>query len=182
VRSNACARFFLVGLRLRCRNVKQKCRVRNHSSASNVLQRPRKTVARVTRGAISFSSSKPFRAHRILERDKPGCVTTRMRKAFHEPGTLREAYQDSDPPHPLTLLRPRPTRLRSCCAREERDEVATVHSMTSSARASNWAGMSMPSAFAVLRLITSSYLFGACTGRSAGFSPLRMRSTYLAAP
>ena len=34
-----------------------------------------------------------------------------------------------------------------------------------------------PSAFAVLRLITNSYLVGACTGRSAGFSPLRMRST-----
>jgi hypothetical protein len=28
-----------------------------------------------------------------------------------------------------------------------------------------------------LELITSSYLVGACTGRSAGFSPLRMRST-----
>ena len=38
-------------------------------------------------------------------------------------------------------------------------------------------GMSRPSALAVLRLITSSYLVGACTGRSAGFSPLRMRST-----
>ena len=35
----------------------------------------------------------------------------------------------------------------------------------------------MPSAFAVFRLITSSYLVGDCTGRSAGFSPLRMRST-----
>src|SRR5262249_3633401 len=30
-----------------------------------------------------------------------------------------------------------------------------------------------PSAFAVLRLITSSYLVGACTGRSAGLAPLR---------
>jgi hypothetical protein len=30
---------------------------------------------------------------------------------------------------------------------------------------------------AVLMLMTSSYLFGACTGKSAGFSPLRMRST-----
>src|SRR5207245_689377 len=38
-------------------------------------------------------------------------------------------------------------------------------------------GMSRPSAFAVLRLTISSYLVGACTGRSAGFSPLRMRST-----
>ena len=33
------------------------------------------------------------------------------------------------------------------------------------------------SAFAVLRLITSSYLVGACTGRSPGLSPFRMRST-----
>jgi hypothetical protein len=32
-------------------------------------------------------------------------------------------------------------------------------------------------AFAVLRLMIVSYLVGACTGRSAGFSPLRMRST-----
>ena len=38
-------------------------------------------------------------------------------------------------------------------------------------------GTTRPSALAVLRLITSSYLVGACTGRSAGFSPFRMRST-----
>src|SRR5215468_9401097 len=52
-----------------------------------------------------------------------------------------------------------------------------THSITSSARASTVGGISRPSALAVLRLITSSYLVGACTGRSAGFSPLRMRST-----
>src|SRR5215831_5717506 len=51
------------------------------------------------------------------------------------------------------------------------------YSITSSARASSVAGTVRLSAFAVLRLITSSYLVGACTGRSAGFSPLRMRST-----
>jgi hypothetical protein len=51
------------------------------------------------------------------------------------------------------------------------------YSITSSARASTDGGIVRPSAFAVLRLITSSYLVGACTGRSAGFSPLRMRST-----
>ena len=33
------------------------------------------------------------------------------------------------------------------------------------------------SAFAVFRLMTSSNLVGSMTGRSAGFSPLRMRST-----
>src|SRR5262245_9463901 len=56
-----------------------------------------------------------------------------------------------------------------------------THSITSSARASNVGGISRPSALAVLRLMTSSYLVGFCTGRSAGLSPLRMRSTYEAA-
>ena len=46
------------------------------------------------------------------------------------------------------------------------------HSITSSARARTLAGISMPSALAVLRLITSSYLVGCWTGRSPGFSPL----------
>jgi hypothetical protein len=55
------------------------------------------------------------------------------------------------------------------------------YSITSSARPSTVAGISRPRAFAVLRLMTSSYLVGACTGRSAGFSPLRMRSIYPAA-
>ena len=52
-----------------------------------------------------------------------------------------------------------------------------LHSITSSARASSEGGTSRPMAFAVLRLMTSSYLVGACTGRSAGLSPFRMRST-----
>src|SRR5262249_41339292 len=51
------------------------------------------------------------------------------------------------------------------------------HSITSSTRASSVSGTVRPIAFAVLRLITSSYFVGACTERSAGFSPLRMRST-----
>jgi hypothetical protein len=51
------------------------------------------------------------------------------------------------------------------------------YSITSSARLSTVGGMVSPIAFAVLRLMTSSYLVGAWTGRSDGFSPLRMRST-----
>jgi hypothetical protein len=51
------------------------------------------------------------------------------------------------------------------------------HSITASACASTVGGTMRPRVFAVLRFITSSYLVGACTGRSAGFSPLRMRST-----
>jgi hypothetical protein len=51
------------------------------------------------------------------------------------------------------------------------------YSITSSARARSVGGTSRSRAFAVLRLIASSYLVGACTGKSAGFSPLRTRST-----
>lgn len=56
------------------------------------------------------------------------------------------------------------------------------YSITSSARARSVDGTAISSAFAVFRLITSSYLVGACTGSSPGFCPLRTRSTYPAAP
>ena len=60
---------------------------------------------------------------------------------------------------------------------EQRDELAEgTHSITSSARASSVGGTVRPSALAVLRLIASSNLTGLCTGKSPGFSPLRMRS------
>jgi len=49
-------------------------------------------------------------------------------------------------------------------------------SITSSARASSSGGTTIPSAYAAFRLITASYLVGACTVRSAGFSPIRIRS------
>ena len=52
-----------------------------------------------------------------------------------------------------------------------------LYSITSSASASRLPGIDRPSALAVLRLITISYLIGACTGKSAGFSPFRIRST-----
>jgi hypothetical protein len=51
------------------------------------------------------------------------------------------------------------------------------YSITSSARASSIGEISSPSALAVFRLMTVWYLTGPCTGRSAGCSPLRMRST-----
>src|SRR5579884_993289 len=53
--------------------------------------------------------------------------------------------------------------------------LAPRHSMTSSARARIDCGTVRPSALAVFRLMTSSNLVGWTTGRSAGFSPLRIR-------
>src|SRR5262249_11539328 len=95
----------------------------------------------------------------------------RGKKGHHWTGRLLRACRD----------RPRGRRTA-----EQHDELATLHlgndSITSSAMASMLAGRSSPSAFAVLRLITSWNFVGACTGRPVIFSPLRIRSTYLAAP
>jgi len=63
------------------------------------------------------------------------------------------------------------------CRLRANNRHTAIHSITSLARASSDGGIMMPSVLAVLRLITSSYFVGDCTGRSAGFSPLRMRST-----
>src|SRR5260370_26235488 len=51
------------------------------------------------------------------------------------------------------------------------------HWITSSARSSISCGMAMPSAFAVLRLITSSNFVGCSIGKSNGLAPLRILST-----
>src|SRR5262249_8248644 len=97
------------------------------------------------------------------------------------PITLGICHQDSDPPYAGPLLRAR--RERPCSrAAEKRYELAPSHySITSSAMASSVGGTLSPSAAAVLRLIANSNLVGCWIGRSPGFSPLRMRSTYDAA-
>jgi hypothetical protein len=64
-------------------------------------------------------------------------------------------HQHSDVSHSLGLLRAHRERPR-CRAAEQRNERAALHSITSSASASSLSGTSCLSAFAVLRLITSS--------------------------
>src|SRR5215204_1624331 len=76
----------------------------------------------------------------------------------------------------IALLRPRaegPPRRH----RKSRHDLPPSHSITSSARARSVGGIVRPSAFAVLTLITSSYLEGCSTGRSAGLAPLKILST-----
>src|SRR5262249_15534004 len=85
-------------------------------------------------------------------------------------------HKHADAPNTLRLLRPR-REWPSGCAAEQRDDLAAVHSITSSARASSVAGTSRPSARAVTRLITRSNLVGCSTGRSAGLAPRRILST-----
>ena len=63
-------------------------------------------------------------------------------------------------------------------AAEQRDELAPLHSITSSASASSLSGIVRPSAFAVLRLSTSSTLVGCSIGRPAGLAtPFNILST-----
>src|SRR5262245_60247920 len=69
------------------------------------------------------------------------------------------AARQSRRPFALALLRARRERPRSCAA-DECDELAPLHSITSSARASSVGGTVRPSVLAVLRLITKSYLVG----------------------
>src|SRR5262245_19500372 len=71
------------------------------------------------------------------------------------------------------LLRAPPEWPHHCRAAEKRDELATPHSITSSASAKSLSGTVRLSAFAVLRLMMISNLVDCNTGRLAGFSPLR---------
>src|SRR5262249_30194275 len=88
--------------------------------------------------------------------------------------------QHADPPHPLALLRLRRERPRGRRAAEKRDELAAPHSITSSARCWKNKGTSRPSAFAVLRLITSSNFVGCSMGKSFGCIPCKTLRTNLA--
>src|SRR5262249_44803063 len=74
--------------------------------------------------------------------------------------------QEADGRH-LALLRVRRERP---CGRpaKQRDELAPLHSMTSSARSRNDSGIVKPSTLAVVRLRTRSNFVGCSTGRSAG--------------
>src|SRR6516165_1391091 len=58
----------------------------------------------------------------------------------------------------------------SCQKRTNAPQQKHSYSIISSARASSVGGTVRPSIRAVLRLITSSYLFGRCTGRSLGLT------------
>src|SRR5262249_33615640 len=88
----------------------------------------------------------------------------------------RRVVNDSDARYTRwLLLRLRRQRPRCRRAAEEGDELAALHSISSSARPDSGSGTVMPSVLAVLRLMNSSTFVACCTGRSAGFSPLRTR-------
>src|SRR5215469_6531355 len=70
--------------------------------------------------------------------------------------------EEHDATHARRLLRARRERPRGSAA-EQRDELASLHSITSSAATSRPGGTVSPSAFAVLRFTIVSNLVAACT-------------------
>jgi hypothetical protein len=91
---------------------------------------------------------------------------------------IREVLKKPDQRHGRLLCAPRERPCRRSAA-EKRDERAALqaHSITSSAVASSNGGIVRPSALAVFVFSAVINNVGSCTGKSAGFSPLRMRST-----
>src|SRR5262245_34113163 len=98
-----------------------------------------------------------------------------LKKRRHQVGGALDRSAPEEPDHRhrrlLRACRERPSRR----AAEQRDEFAAFHSITSSARTRIDVGTSRPSALAVLRLMISSTLMACWIGKSAGFSPLRIR-------
>src|SRR5262245_1733904 len=150
---------------------------------SNSIIQPRKSRGARLIGDLGKELSASL-APAILNRDIPALDPAQLTQPLHKSGgQMARICHRTRGHHPngrqlSSLLRPGRERPRHRRAAEKRDEpAARDHSITSSAVASSVCGISRPCALAVLRLITISYLVDACTGRSAGFSPLRMRST-----
>src|SRR5262245_21708069 len=95
------------------------------------------------------------------------------------PAESREVrvWRDREPADARPLgLRPRRKRpCRRCAA--ERDELASPHSITSSARSRVSGGMTIPSTAAVLRFKTNSNFVGRSIGVSARSAPRRILAT-----
>src|SRR5262249_15906450 len=89
---------------------------------------------------------------------------------------LGEPHDHADAPHPFVSLRMCDNRP---CGRagDNHAERAAVHSITSSARLRSDGGSVMSRMRAASALMTSSNFDGCTTGKSAGFTPLRMRPT-----
>jgi hypothetical protein len=121
-------------------------------------------------------------AFRIAELDRQvlaldeACLLQALAERGHEVRRVggRRAAEKADRRH-HRLLRARRERPRRRRAAEQGDELASLHSITSSAATSSLSGTVRPSILAVWALMTSSNLVDCTTGRSAGLAPLRMR-------
>ena len=92
-------------------------------------------------------------------------------------GRATRPFMSAMPPIATTAVSHSETSRCAITGREQMQQTNVRqcgYSITSSASASNLSGIARPSIFAVLRLITNSNLVDCSTGRSAGFTPLRI--------
>ena len=156
---------------LACRRGRQALGFRNASTSRGALCRRAEFFRAVS--TLTFHAQQNDRRPLLLAHG----AGRGARPALKLPRNLRICMQTLDrPSHPVNS--PQIT-LRADTRRYLRDRTLTGHarsatSITSSARASSLSGTS-PSAFAVLRLMTSSNLVDCTTGSSAGLAPLRIR-------
>jgi carboxypeptidase Taq len=116
---------------------------------------------------------------RITTRVDPNDIGQALFKRFRQDCSLRWCCHEnvSYAPDPARLLSSGAGRGSKSRAGNQPYELASSHSIISSARARIGCGIVRPSALAVLRLMTSSNLVGCSIGRSPGFAPLRILST-----
>jgi hypothetical protein len=141
-----------------------RCSVDTRASA-RVVQNQKPHVARPGR-AYSKPTAELFDPVRYLSRSPVSGITASPASAGLSRSTLARGGKAN--------IAGRPIRAISGC---EQSQQKNPYSITLLAWASTIDGNSMPRALAVLRLIARSNFTGACTGRSAGFAPLRIRST-----
>ena len=147
-------------------------RMTSGASATNSAAYLRVSVGTACGPAILDPQVAPDGPARLLQPLQERCVA-----GLCDRSVCRECHEGADAPHTLALLRARaltamPPRAASPAMNSRR-----LHSMTSSAVPTRVGDNSSPSALAVLRLTTKRNFVGRCTGKSPGFSPLRMRST-----
>ena len=138
------------------------------------------TLSRTNSAAISAKRSERPSAQRtsiatVRPSIQPSSRSRCTKAATH--GLAAEGVPDQKPDgrQLCRLLRARRERPRRRRAAEQRDELAAVHSITSSARASSDGGTVEAEMLAVWWLMTNSNFVDCTTGRSAALTPLRMR-------
>src|SRR6516165_4533860 len=154
-----------------CRSLMQRNQCRRSKCQQNIGRRSHQLLG-ITTEDVGIGSAPPISQFKIATLVPSRCTKSRLECASEALGFrigLGNCHQCTHARR--ALLCPRDERPSNRTA-EKRNELAPPHSITSSARASTDGGIVRPSALAVVRLMTSSNLVGACTGSSAGFSPL----------
>src|SRR5262249_16388946 len=131
-----------------------------HATADEVGHERRQAIV-LTRQPVIFD-------HHVLALDGAGFVEALTERSAKARGVIGRPTADEADDRHRGLLRARREWPRDRRAPKQRDELAPLHSMTSSARPSSVGGTVRPSTLAVLRLMTNAIFVICWTGRSAG--------------